>query len=315
MTQTVPITVVGSINRDIVVRCPTAPERGETVTGNALAFGHGGKGANQAFAAARLGGNVAMIAHVGEDDYGPQARAALAAVGCDVSAVRTAGPMSGQALVLLEADGSNRIVVVPGANGRFSADELNHDAALLERGGLVLLQLETPLPTVIRAASMARAGGAQVILDPAPAPANGLPQELLALADIITPNRTELETISGRPLHDRAAVVDAAQQLRASGPQVVIVKLGAQGCLLLDGDGVRRHAAPRVPVVDTTGAGDTFNAGLAVALAEGQPMASAVRFAVVAAALSVTRHGAHASAPTRAEVETWLQSAASEGQS
>ena len=314
MMQAVPITVVGSINRDIVVQCRAAPERGETVTGTALAFGHGGKGANQAFAAARLGGNVAMIARVGQDDYGPLARAALASAGCDVSAIRTAGPMSGQALVLVEGDGSNRIVVIPGANGHFTADELSHDATLLGRGGLLLLQLETPMPTVIRAASLARAGGAQVILDPAPAA--GLPQELVALADIITPNRTELEAIAARPLCDGAAVVAAARELRASGPKVVIVKLGAQGCLLLDGDGdgAQWLAAPAVHAVDTTGAGDTFNAGLAVALAQRQPMAVAARFAVAAAALSVTRHGAQASAPTHAEVETLLQRAASEGQ-
>ena len=165
---------------------------------------------------------------------------------------------------------------------------------------------------MIRAASLARAGGAQVILDPAPAA--GLPQELVALADIITPNRTELETIAARPLPDRAAVVHAAKQLRASGPKVVIVKLGAQGCLLLDGDGAQWLAAPAVHAVDTTGAGDTFNAGLAVALAQRQPMAVAARFAVAAAALSVTRHGAQASAPTHAEVETLLQRAAWEGQ-
>lgn len=308
MNGRLPITVVGSINRDIVVRYDTLPLAGETVFGQHLAFGHGGKGANQALAAARLGGAVAMLGRVGADDYGALARQALATAGCAVLGVRTLGDLSGQALVLVGRDAGNRILVIKGANGQFTASELERDAALLARGGLVLLQLEIPLETVVLAAATARAGNARVILDPAPAAP--LPRQLLQATDILTPNQTELATLTGNSSASPADVIEAAQQLRAWGPGAVIVKMGAEGCLLLDASGPRRFAAPRVAAVDSTGAGDCFNAALAVALSEEAALADACRFAVAAASLSVTRQGAQASAPSRVEVEDFLASLA-----
>ncbi len=304
MSRRLPITVVGSINRDIVVHYDTLPRIGETVFGEHLSFGHGGKGANQAFAASRLGGDVAMVGRVGQDEYGALACRVLATEGCAVAGVRTLGDLSGQALVLVGRDAGNRILVIKGANGQFTARELERDAALLARGGLVLLQLEIPLETVVLAAEKARAGSARVLLDPAPAIA--LPLELLQVIDILTPNQTELAALTGRAPASHAEVIEAAQQLRAQGPGAVIVKMGAEGCLLLDANGPRRFAAPAVEAIDTTGAGDCFNAALAVSLAEDASLADACRFAVVAASLSVTRQGAQASAPQRVEVEELL---------
>lgn len=304
MSRRLPITVVGSINRDIIVHYDTLPLVGETVFGQHLTFGHGGKGANQAFAASRLGGDVAMVGRVGQDDYGAIARQVLATEGCAVAGIRTLGDLSGQALVLVGRDAGNRILVIKGANGRFTASELERDAAPLARGGFVLLQLEIPLETVVLAAGKARAGNARVLLDPAPA--IPLPPELLQLTDILTPNQTELAALTGSAPASPAEVIEAAQQLRARGPGAVIVKMGAEGCLLLDANGPRRFAAPGVTAIDTTGAGDCFNAALAVSLSEDASLADACRFAVAAASLSVTRQGAQASAPQRVEVEDFL---------
>lgn len=304
MSRRLPLTVVGSINRDIVVHYDTLPRVGETVFGQRLLFGHGGKGANQAVAASRLGGDVTMVGRVGEDDYGRLAREALVTEGCAVPGVRTLGDLSGQALVLVGQDAGNRILVIQGANGQFTASDLERDAALLARGGIVLLQLEIPLETVVLAAEKARAGNARVLLDPAPA--MPLPLELLQVTDILTPNQTELAVLTGNSPASPAEVIEAAQRLRAQGPGAVIVKMGAEGCLLLDANGPRHFAAPGVDAVDTTGVGDCFNAALAVALSEDASLADACRFAVVAAALSVTRPGAQASAPSRGEVEGFL---------
>jgi ribokinase len=274
------------------------------VRGQSITWGSGGKGANQAFAAARLGGNVAMIGAVGGDAYGGEARAALAAAGCDVSGVRTIGATSGQAIVLVQDDGTNSIVVIEGANGLFDRRELLGDAARLAQRAIVLLQLEIPLETVVEAAGMARRAGSQLILDPAPAAF--LPESLLQSVDIVTPNQTELAAMSGRQPGDRPAIAEAARALRARGAGTVIVKLGAKGCLLVDSDGERQLAAPAVDAVDTTGAGDIFNGALAVALSESRAMADACRFAIAAAAISVTRRGAQAATPTREEAETML---------
>lgn len=307
MTPSTPIIVVGSINRDHMVRCHQLPLPGETVHGRSIAWGGGGKGANQAFAAARLGGDVAMIGAVGGDAYGSEARAALAAAGCDVGGARTIGATSGQAIVLVQSDGTNSIVVIEGANGLFDRRELLGAADRLTRAAIVLLQLEIPVETVVEAAALARRAGSQLILDPAPTAV--LPESLLRSVDIVTPNQTELAATSGREPGDRPAIAEAARTLRARGAGTVIVKLGAEGCLLVDSDGERHLAAPAVNAVDTTGAGDIFNGAFAVALAEGREMAEACRFAIAAAAISVTRCGAQAATPAREEAETMLRNA------
>lgn len=306
MSAAAPITVVGSVNRDIVVRCHRLPRTGETVMALEMAHGGGGKGANQAVAAARLGGRTAMIGCVGADAAGIAAREALAAAGCDVAGLTIAGDTTGRALVLVDSGGANAILVVPGANAALTEPALCAHRARLDRGGIMLLQLETPLAGVVAAAAAGRSGGARVILDPAPM--QPLPGALVRACDIITPNRGELAGLCDRPDLTDADIEAAARSLAARGGATVIVKLGADGCLLVEpGAAAASFAAPRVTAVDTTGAGDVFNGALAVALAERRPLAEACRFAVAAAAISVTRPGAQAAAPDRREVEAFLQ--------
>lgn len=304
------IIVVGSLNMDIAARGPRLPHPGETLLGSHYHSAPGGKGANQAYAAARLGGagSTAMLGRVGDDDLGRQMRAHLAAVGCAVEGVRVSPGPSGVALILIAESGENSIVVVAGANGRFSAADVAADAALLRGARFALLQLEIPLPSTLAAASAARAAGAQVILDPAPAPAH-LPDELFKFVDVLTPNETEASLLVGRAPGD-VSVDDArsiAGELHARGVRQVIIKLGVKGCLLLEGGTATHVPAPLVRAVDTTGAGDIFNAAFAVASAEGASRVDACQFAVHAAALSVTRLGCQASVPTRAELDAYLR--------
>lgn len=293
------IVVIGSLNEDLVVRVARWPEAGETVFGERLDRSAGGKGANQATAAARLGGEVAMVGLVGDDAPGRRLLDGLRAIRVDVTSVGVAaGVPTGTALVGLDASGGNRIVVLPGAN------------ACLEPGALVgldwsgvrvlLLQLEIPLGTVTAAASAAHAAGVRVVLDPAPA--MSLPDALLESVDILTPNALEASALAGRAAVDVRTARLVASQLEARGPRAVIVTLGASGAVLADGNYVTHLPAPTVETVDTTGAGDAFNGALAVALAEGQPLASAVIFANRVAALSTTRPGAQAAMPDRATV-------------
>ena len=303
-----PIIVIGSINRDIIVRCGVLPREGETVRGHSLGYGGGGKGANQAFAAARLGGDVRMIGRVGSDAYGRAARATLRSVGCNITGIRQAGQMSGQALVLVDDVGANSIVVIGGANDLFLPDGLRRDALLLQAGGLVLLQLELPLDTVAAAAETVKKARAQIILDPAPA--QPMPESLLRQIDILTPNRTELCELVGVAQLSADELVEAADQLRASGPRVVIVKMGSEGCLVVEEGKATHMPASLVAAIDTTGAGDVFNAALAVALAQGAATITACEFALAAASLSVTRSGAQAAAPDRAEVDAFIKGTA-----
>ncbi len=297
------IVVIGSLNMDLVAVVPRLPVAGETVFGGRFLNEPGGKGANQAFAAARLGGSVAMLGRVGTDTHGERMRSNLEAVGCDVSAVKAVEGSSGVAVILVEASGQNSIVVIPGANARYLPADLQQDVHHLEGARFVLFQLETPLETVIAAALAAKRHQACVILDPAPAPTS-LPQELLRSIDILTPNETEAaRLVQVPPTHlttDEARVI--AKQLQATGPKAVIIKLGAQGCMLAEGDVTTLVPAPKVEAVDTTAAGDVFNAALAVACSEGASLVDGCRFAVRAAAVSVTRLGAQRGMPSRADV-------------
>jgi len=303
------IVVVGSLNMDLVGCAPRIPVVGETIVGHTYLSEPGGKGANQAYAAAKLGGRVAMLGRVGSDDFGRQMRANLEQVGCDVSGLLSIpNCASGIALIFVADDGHNSIIIVPGANDRFSAEDVEASHGHLGGAAWVLLQLENPLATVLQAARAARSSGARVILDPAPA--RSLPQELFELADIITPNETEAAILADLPPSrlDPDQALGIARKLQARKAETVIVKLGDQGCLLVTPDGCQLLPAPPVKAVDTTAAGDEFNAGLAVGLSEGMDLAPACRFANAAAALSVTRLGAQASAPTRAELNAFLDS-------
>lgn len=301
------ILIVGSLNMDLVACAPRIPMVGETITGHTYFDNPGGKGANQAYAVAHLGGQAAMLGRVGMDDFGRRMSENLRSVGCDVTGVKAIPESSsGIALIFVADDGQNSIVVVPGANGRLSADDIEADQKYFAGTALVLLQLESPLATVVAAARLARAMGARIILDPAPA--RPLPDELLALVDILTPNESEAAILAGfepRRL-DVSQAAEIAAQLRSRGPGTVIIKLGDLGCVALAEGPPQRFPAPKVTAVDTTAAGDVFNAGLAVALAEGTDLPGACHFANACAALSVTRLGTQAATPARAEVEAFI---------
>ena len=300
------IVVVGSLNADLVTRLERFPAPGETVAALDFAVHPGGKGANQAYAAARLGGRVAMLGCVGRDAYGELLMQSLRGVGVDVSpVVRDAGAPTGLALIALDASGENQIVVVPGANARLTPELVQAHEARVAAAAVVLLQLEVPLGVVLAAARIARDGGATVILDPAPA--RPLPASLLECVDFLTPNQSELQTLTGRAVGGHAEQAEqAARSLARSGRMRLIVKMGDAGALLVEADEQAFWPALRVEAVDATGAGDAFNAALAVALAEGRPLPDAGRLATAAGALCVTRTGAQPSMPTRQEVETAL---------
>jgi ribokinase len=280
------IVVVGSLNMDMVAVAPRIPAAGETIIGSRFFMTCGGKGANQAYAAAKLGGPVAMLGRVGEDEFGRQMRENLASVGCATGSVRTVPGASGVALIFVSEGGENSIVVAAGANDLLRPDDISTDASVFDDCKVALLQLETPMETVIAAARFARKRNALVVLDPAPAPLTGLPRELLEAVDVFTPNETEATMLADS----------------LGGARATIFKLAERGCELRNGGGSICIPGIRVNAVDTTGAGDVFNAALAVALSEGAELEAACRFAVKAATVSVTRLGAQSSAPARHEI-------------
>jgi ribokinase len=295
---------------DFVVGVEHLPAPGETVLGRNFQMFPGGKGANQAVAAAKLGGNsvtVRMIGRVGYDVFADHLKASLSAAGVDVSAVHaTKSQATGVALIWVDRGGQNSIVVASGANGELAAADVEAMRGVFRGARLVLFQLENPLDTVAGALELARAEGVETILDPAPAQA--LPPAVLQRVDILTPNEGEALRLLGRPPArvSPAEAIEMAEALRRMGPKTVVIKLGGQGCLAHDGLTARHVPSFPVEVKDTTAAGDTFNAGLAVALAEGAALEHALRFASASAAISVTRLGAQASAPTRGEVDAFL---------
>lgn len=304
------IIVLGSLNMDIAALGPRLPQPGETLLGSHFHTAPGGKGANQAYAAAMLGGagSTAMLGRVGNDDFGRQMIVNLVSVACGVEGVRSIAAPSGVALILIAESGENCIVVVCGANERFTPADISADAQLLRGARFALLQLEVPLATTLAGATAARAAGLEVILDPAPAPEH-LPGELLKFVDVLTPNETEAALLVGRkPAEvslDEARAI--AGELQSRGVRHVIIKLGAKGCLLLEAGTATHVPAPMVKALDSTGAGDIFNAAYAVACSEGASRLDACQFAVHAAALSVTRMGCQASVPTRAELDAYLR--------
>jgi len=305
------IVVVGSLNMDFVVSVEHLPAPGETVLGRNFQMIPGGKGANQAVAAARLGGNsvaVRMVGRVGYDVFADHLKASLSAAGVDVSAVHAAkSAATGVALISVDRSGQNSIVVASGANHELAAADVEALRTVFRGARQALFQLETPLDTVAAALGLAREEGLATILDPAPAQA--LPDPVLQRVDILTPNETEALRLLNRPPArvSPAEAAELAAALRRRGPKTVIVKLGEQGCYADSGTLQAHIPGFVVEARDTTAAGDTFNAALAVALAEGAPLDHALRFANAAAAISVTRPGAQTSAPLRREVDDFLQ--------
>jgi len=298
------IVVFGSINMDLVARVPRLPAAGETLRGIDFFTAPGGKGANQAAACARLGAQTYMIGRLGEDVFGSSLRESLEKTGVDVTQVMTAPGPSGVALIHVDADGENSIVIIPGANGQVSVDDLERLDTVLDGADSLLLQLEIPLEAVTAAARLAHTLGTRVILDPTPA--SPVPEDLYTLTDIITPNETECAALVGFPVHDLALAEHAAGILLKRGVKQVVIKMGERGAYLHDGTTGELIPAYPVEAVDTTAAGDAFNGALAASLEKGLTLREAVRFANAAGAISATHPGAQPSMPTLKEVEQFL---------
>jgi ribokinase len=299
------ILVIGSANMDMIVKSASLPRPGETVIGGTFSMVPGGKGANQAVAAARLGGHVAFLTGLGDDEFGRLLRQTYQRESIDTAMVRTiAGAHTGVAFILVDARGENMISVASGANADFTPDRLEplQNASLLPRW--VLLQLEIPLATVEAAARWARECGSGVILDPAPAPAGGLPDSLLSCVDILTPNEVEAAALVDSEVTSLDAAVGAGRALVRRGVRDVIVTMGDRGGVGVSTSDHWTYATPEVEAVDSTAAGDCFAGALAVSLAEGRSTREAADFAARAASISVTRMGAQSSLPSREEIET-----------
>jgi ribokinase len=301
------IVILGVFVADAAFRCDRLPKLGETLIGTGFTLGPGGKGSNQAVAAARAGGDVGFLARIGDDTFGAMGLATWAAAGVTPMVIRDPDRATGAAGIFIEETGGrNAIVISPGAAAAISIKDVEDQAAAIGVAKVAVTQLEQPVEVAHRFLQIAAAGSAVTILNPAPATA--LPKGMLALCDYITPNEAEAEALTGIAVTDLASAERAADALLAQGVRrAVIVTLGSQGALVRDADGAR--AVPPMqagPVVDTTGAGDAFNGGLACALAEGWALDDALRFATAVAALSVTRHGTADAMPSRADVAALL---------
>jgi ribokinase len=299
------IVVLGSSNIDLIIKIARIPKPGETILDGKFHTAAGGKGANQAVAAQRAGSSVTFIARVGNDAFGTQAVAGFAREGINIAHVAKDGKNpSGVALIFVAADGENSIAVASGANARLSIADVNKAAGTIRSAAVLVMQLETPLATLQRAAKIAAANKVPVILNPAPA--RPLPDALLKCVSIITPNETEAELLTGIKVGNNASVAKAASALLARGVRTVVMTLGSRGAYVAMEGLSQLVPGYKVKPVDTTAAGDCFNGALAVALAGDKPILDAVRFANAAAALSVTKMGAQSSAPTRGEIEKLL---------
>ena len=307
MSEHPEIVVIGSLNADLVQNVDRLPRPGETIVGGNLQTFSGGKGANQAFAAGRMGAQVSMIGQVGNDGLASLLLQSLQSAGVDIGSVGEADLSTGAAVILVLPDGENLIVISPGANATVTPALAAQRLSGLRKGSYLLSQLEVPIESVHESLAVAKARGAITMLDPAPA--RELAPELLRNVDFLTPNETETLTLLGEPgfRMDVDSDLDlAARKVLALGPKSVVLKLGARGCMIATVQGSVRVPGFNVSAVDTTAAGDVFNGAFATALAEGRTVPRAARFANAAAALSVTRPGAQNSVPTRPEVDRFL---------
>ena len=295
------VVVVGSTNTDMVIKAARIPAPGETILGGRFLMNPGGKGANQAVAAARLGGEVVFIAKVGNDLFGREAKSLFAKEGiCTDYVLTDLSEPSGVALIMVDAKGENCISVASGANAALVPDDILSARGDIESAGVLLMQLETPIETVLCAATWAAAKGVPVVLNPAPA--CKLPDALLKCLNMITPNESEAQLLTGIKVSDEASAAAAAAALCAKGVKRVVITMGAKGAFVYSDGMGSLVPAFKVKAVDTTAAGDVFNGALAVALIEDRPLAAAVSFAAKAASVSVTRMGAQSSAPHRNEL-------------
>ncbi len=301
------IVILGVFVADTAYRAERQPKMGETILGHRFVLGPGGKGSNPAVAAAMAGGDVHIVTRLGRDDFAKLAHSTWSKAGVTPHVVEDADSYTGAAYIFIEeATGNNAIIIAPGAAGRISVADIEAHRDLIAGAKVFVTQLEQPIPAALRALQIARDGGAITILNPAPAAP--LPDEMLRLCDYVTPNETETESLTGMPVGTVAEAEAAADALLAKGVGAVVVTLGERGALLREKGG-RSTLQPVFgagPVVETTGAGDAFNGGFAVALAEGRTPAEAIRFGCAVASISVTRPGTAPSMPARAEVEALL---------
>jgi ribokinase len=299
------ITVIGSSNMDLVVKSQRIPAVGETILGGDFIMAPGGKGANQAVAAAKLGAHVYFIAKVGDDVFGQQSAANFKKEGVDTKyVVQTTEAPSGVALIMVDDEGNNSIVVAPGANQKLSPDDVKRAEADMASSGAVVAQLEVPLETIEFAGKLANQSGVPFVLDPAPA--RKLSSELLKMVDVLTPNETEAQILTGVEVKDHDSARAASESLLSLGVKTVILTMGVQGFLLADKERIEFVNARMVEAVDSTAAGDAFTGSLAVGMAQGKTLSEAASFANYVAALSVTKMGAQPSMPTLKEVEDFM---------
>lgn len=302
------LVILGSVNADHILNVAHFPLPGETISGNQFQMVFGGKGANQAVAAGRCGANISFLACLGNDDIGKKAKAQLITDNIDTNSIELIDDVAtGVALIFVNQQGENVIGIHAGANGRLDTSYVQRYGNIIKEADALLMQLESPLDSVLNAAEIAKQENVQVILNPAPAQA--LPDELLSLVDIITPNETETEYLTGIKVIDDESAQQAADVLHHKGIKTVLITLGSRGVWVSEKNS-KGCIVPafKVKAVDTIAAGDTFNGALITALLEGQSMMSAIKFAHAAAAIAVTRAGAQPSVPWRHEVDTFLAS-------
>lgn len=297
------ILIVGSLNMDIVLEMKCMPKKGETILGESLTYSPGGKGANQAFAAGMLGGNAMMLGCVGRDSMGDQLRENMQKSGTDISGIaQVENKPTGVAAIYVDENGDNSIVVISGANSICDAAYLKQNDDLFKQSDYVLFQMEIPAEAVYYGIRRAKELGKTVILNPAPAP-DGLPADILQKIDYLTPNETETLKLSGLTEMSEESLLTGAEELLKKGVKNVIVTMGDKGALLVNDEGKNLYPTRKVKAVDTTAAGDCFNAAFAVGLSEGMSHEEAIRFANTASSISVTRKGAQGSIPSRKEVD------------
>lgn len=295
------ILVIGSSNTDMTIKSPRLPAPGETILGGTFRMGPGGKGANQAVAAQRLGGDVTFICKVGRDIFGENAVKGYQKEGIDTSHTLYSDEASGTALILVDDSGENCIAVAPGANGDLSPADIDSVADVIRKSDYLILQLEIPVESVLKAAKIAHEAGVYVILNPAPA--CKLPKELFSYISLITPNQTESALMTGIDVKDEESRTKAIKAFHEMGVKDVIVTLGSKGSLVCQGDSQIMVEALKVKAVDATAAGDTFCGAVCVALSEGKSLADAARFATKASALTVQKMGAQDSIPYKSDIK------------